>query len=794
MTEASPCPTCGEDLPPGDGGCLACLATQTGAPVPDGRGAYTGPRQIAGYRIEGELGAGGMGTVFEAWDEKMERRVALKVMSRHLAPSEKAGFRFEQEAWIAGKLNHPNIVKVFDRGRFEELSFYSMEIVDGGSLADVISNMKRWGRDDRWKLERGSSEYVRWAISRVIDTARALDFAHERGVVHRDIKPVNLLLLADSCTVKVADFGLAIDSEATRLTTAGKTLGTLAYMAPEQILGKQDEMDARTDVYALGVTLFELLTLELPYTGKTQQLYMNSVLTNEARRPSKLNERVGRDLEIVIRKALEKSHQDRYVSAADLADDLENILHLRPIVARPTPWPRKVAMWARRRPMRAALVAVLIIGVPAVAFLADRALEHRGLVRAQVIERLDEELHFLGRLARHEDLVSKASEILRVDPGNLAALRARAVGHLQLSLGEPDRAVEFVGRSLTDIETIIRLHPGTSWPYRLKAWALDSIGRGPESSEAEQVSMQYRSDPPSTEDLEFEGLHAQRTGRWEEADVIYTELIARKADDPLVVGYRGDAREALGRIDDAIVDYRVASGLRPNDFLIHYRLGRLQAESGEPDEAAQHYARALEIDPENAFVHEALAANALERGRQAVFSNDLENSLDLFEQAERHARRSLALRDDLINAHLNLGASLMEQNRVVDDFDPAKIDEALEHYDRARQSSPASPDEAVSVVVASANLCDALIQLDRIEQSLEVCLAAAEQLPDDAVAFYNLAGAYALAGRAEESLAALERDFELGDRDYAYLLSDAWFETLRDDPRFRDLIARMRSD
>src|SRR5262249_18466705 len=162
--------------------------------------------------------------------------------------------------------------------------------------------------------------------------------------------------------------------EATRLTTDGAVMGTLVYMAPEQILGRQREIDARTDVYALGVTLFELLTLELPYAGATQQLYTSAVLTSEARRVRRINRRVGRDLEIVIGKALEKAPRDRYLTAAAFGDDLERVLALRPIEAVPPGQATKAWKWVRRRPVHAALAALLVVGIPTVPYLGWRAI------------------------------------------------------------------------------------------------------------------------------------------------------------------------------------------------------------------------------------------------------------------------------------------------------------------------------------------------------------------------------------------------------------------------------------
>ncbi|HET6372620.1 MAG TPA: serine/threonine-protein kinase, partial [Candidatus Polarisedimenticolia bacterium] len=385
------------------------------------------PKEIAGYSILREIGAGGMGTVYEATDIKMNRRVALKVLSRRLAASSHAADRFAREAWIGGKLSHPGLVRVFERGESDDFLFYSMEMVEGCSLADLIGNLKLSGRDESLGLAFTGGEYLRWAIRQIVSAAMALDHAHKQGIVHRDIKPANILLDGTLGIVKIADFGLAIDTAATRLTTAGKVLGTVAYMAPEQIRGKQDEVSARTDVYSLGVTLFELVTLQLPYRGETQQLYLNAVLTTAPRHASRLNDKVSRDLEIVLHKTLEKNPLDRYASAAALASDLENVLQLRPITARPPAAATRIIKWTRRRPIHAALTAALILGVPTVATLSWRAVEHQRLLQQVELQKLRAESRMLLHQKRLRLAMPMLDRILNIAPDDQSTRMDRAL-------------------------------------------------------------------------------------------------------------------------------------------------------------------------------------------------------------------------------------------------------------------------------------------------------------------------------------------------------------------------------
>jgi serine/threonine protein kinase len=485
-----PCPVCGNPTPAGGGPCPSCEQTASVS----SRSAFAhraGPKEVAGYRILREIGAGGMGTVFEAHELKMDRRVALKVLSRHVQLSEKGQDRFAREAWIGGRLNHPNLAKVYERGESEDLLFYSMELVDGGSLGDVVANLKRWGKDERWGLELGSRRYVVWAITQVIAAARGLDHAHHQGVVHRDVKPMNILLNRDPPGVKVVDFGIAIDTQATRMTTEGKLLGTVAYMAPEQILGQQQDVDARTDVYALGVTLFELLTLELPFRGESQQGYMHAVLTTEARRPSKLNERVGRDLEIVLKKALEKDRRGRYPSAGAFADDLENVLQFRPITARPPSTTTKLLRWVRRRPMHAALAATLAIGVPAFGVLLVRTLQHQRVLSEVEIAGLREEIQSLLYRRDYERALVALNELIRRSPDDVPGLRDRALTYKKLAAAvESDaaRKSDLQDRALADAGRNIALLPDASWPYRVRAFLLRSFDRAGEAELDERTA------------------------------------------------------------------------------------------------------------------------------------------------------------------------------------------------------------------------------------------------------------------------------------------------------------------
>ena len=305
--------------------------------------------QVPGYRVECLLGRGGMGVVFRAWHHRLNRPVALKMMlaGAYAGPRERERFQREAEA-VAG-LRHPNVVQVHDVGDADGRPYFTMELVDGGSLAQTLT---------------GTPLPVDRAAELVGTLAAAVQAAHAAGVVHRDLKPANVLLTADG-TPKVTDFGLARRlSDEAGLTHTGVALGTPSYMAPEQAGGKADAVGPAADVYALGAILYELLTGRPPFRGETAAETVQQLLTHDPVPPSRLNPRVPRDLETICLKCLQKAPRLRYATAGELADDLGRFRRGEAITARPDGLVRRWARRVRRRPLLSAAVAgVLVLAV-----------------------------------------------------------------------------------------------------------------------------------------------------------------------------------------------------------------------------------------------------------------------------------------------------------------------------------------------------------------------------------------------------------------------------------------------
>ena len=338
------------------------------------------PERLGEYRIIRELGRGGMGIVYEAVQSSSGLRVALKLLPSTAAMDPRQVQRFQLEVQAAGHLRHPRIVPIYSVGFEGGVHYYSMQFISGRPLAAWIEVMRRdrearpeapptWAPpggegSDRPPQPPDSAEAFFRAVARIgLQAAEALDHAHGLGVIHRDIKPGNLLI-DDQGDLWVADFGLARLHGASGLTATGDLVGTLRYMSPEQVVGDRGVVDHRTDLYSLGVTLYESAALVPAFPGGDMAALVPRILNEEPPPPSHATPQLPRDLETIILKAMAKEPSGRYSTARAMADDLRRFLDQRPIQARRPSVIERGVRWARRhRPIAAALAGATILAV-----------------------------------------------------------------------------------------------------------------------------------------------------------------------------------------------------------------------------------------------------------------------------------------------------------------------------------------------------------------------------------------------------------------------------------------------
>ncbi|HEV3116073.1 MAG TPA: tetratricopeptide repeat protein [Gemmataceae bacterium] len=662
---------------------LLCAMSEAGAsglsPLPAGQDKGPEEGTLGDFQILREIGRGGMGVVYEAEQISLGRRVALKVLPLASTLDPRRLQRFHNEAKAAACLHHTNIVPVFAVGSERGVHFYAMQLIDGVTLAAALHELRQRDRKGAGADERagppttpyppaasaastmpeaylstakpgGDAAYFRKVAELGAQAASALDYAHQMGVVHRDIKPGNLMLDGRG-NLWITDFGLAQLQADAGLTMTGDLLGTLRYMSPEQALAKRVLIDHRTDVYSLGVTLYELLALRPAFVGEDRQELLRQVAFEEPALPRRLNKAVPRELETVVLKAMEKNPAERYGTAQELADDLRRLLDDRPILAR-RPSPRQmVARWARRhRPLVWAVAVMLLVAT----VLGSGTGIWRRQQKAAGEREATAALEDAERLQKEGKLPEALWAIRRAEPLRTAGLLneelARRVRQRQTDL-------EMVNR-LDDIRMLKADAKGLHWDngpldpaYEMafQAYGIDVLGLAPEEAAERMKAKDIRRELAAA--LQDWALACKVTRPSDPTSWKALLTIARAADPD---DWRNQVRDALEQNDKkTLIDMASSvdtAALSPTSVIL---LGDGLRYANAPKQAVALLRKAQQQYPGDFWINYQLSYYYLWTVRPIQP-----------EESVRYGTGAVAIRPHSPGAHLNLGCALHEQGRL----------------------------------------------------------------------------------------------------------------------------------
>jgi TolB-like protein/Flp pilus assembly protein TadD len=706
------------------------------------------------YRLDREVGRGGMATVFRAQDVKHDRPVAVKVLHPSLALS-LGPDRFLREIEIAARLQHPHIVPLYDSGRAGDLLYYVMPFVDGESLRQRIEREPRLPLDEALQIARA--------------VAAALDYAHRHQVVHRDIKPENVMLHDGEAVV--TDFGIAkaVTAAADRLTQTGSAVGTPAYMSPEQA-GGEAELDGRSDIYSLGAMLFEMLTGTAPYTGPTVQAVMAKLFTQPVPSLRSLREGVPDWLEQAVRKALSKAPADRFPTATQFAQALQ-----WPSSGSTPPGAVPAASGGPAGPRSIAVLPFVNMSAdPENEYFTDgiaeeiinalskiQALRVASRTSAFAFKGKNEDIGEIGRKLKVatvlEGSVRKAGSRLRVTAQlvNVAdgyhlwserydrqledvfAIQDEIAGNIVKALRvvlseEEKRAIEKTPTE--NVEAYEYYLRGRQYFHQFRRtgiqFARRMFDRAIELDPNFALAYAGLADCCSFLYMYWDGSKANLEG----ADAASRKGLALDPERAETHASRGFALSLSRQYPEAHQEFQTAIRLNPKQFEAHYLYARACVQEGKLEDAVRHYEDAAKVRPEDFQSLFLLQTPLIRLGRK--------------EEALAALRRGLAGAE----RHLEL-----------------------------------NPDDARALVLGAG----ALMQLGERERALEWARRAHAIDPDDSGVLYNAACVYALGGMAEEALKGLDHAIQNGFGHKEWLETDSDFDSIRGDPRFQALLKKL---
>lgn len=644
--------------------------------------------KLGDFEIICELGRGGMGVVYEARQISLKRRVALKVLRSGWGADVRAVLRFRREAEAAARLHHTNIVPIYATGQEGEIHFYAMELIEGPSLDCVLRELRRappaefagsqYARDDATESRArrhdateefaggdpandgtartpaelrasgvGASSTLQSArkyfddIARMIaDVADALAHAHNQGVIHRDIKPSNLLLSPDG-RLSVNDFGLARMMEQPRMTMTGEFLGSPAYMSPEQITAGRIPIDHRTDIYSLGATLFELLTLRAPFIGERRDQVLSQILHKDPTAPRRINRKVPVDLETICLKAMDKDPDRRYQTADQMARDLRNFVNRFAISARRTGPVGKAIKWVRRHRALSTMLATVVLVTTLASFFAYNAwLSRRELHATQLQDALDDALvsALSGDLGMSEEAIARA-ESLGAEAGWISMLR----GHVAYHRGRYDESITLLRRAADQLPESVAGHSLLASAY---------VGAGWWEKYEERLAVIERLRAKTPEDYLFRGLAESYLDPVRGLRSIDEAIRRRKSPVAYVIRSEVWANQAVDsasprEIEEALDDAHMALEMLPDSptalvgsLYAHMIAAGIYGETAQPA-LREEMREAADRDAKLLGKHTHLPAVAYLRALHAVVGGNVAESHDILQNVGENTDNSL---------------------------------------------------------------------------------------------------------------------------------------------------------
>ncbi len=782
---------------------------------------------LSHYKITGKLGEGGMGEVYRAEDTELGREVALKLLPPEMAEKPKTLERFRREAKAVAALNHPNIVTIHSIESVDATHFLTMELVEGESLDHIIP-------PDGLPLAR--------VFDIAIPLADALSSAHERGIVHRDLKPANVMITTEN-RIKVLDFGLAklvevpeasdlkltaIPTQATELTAEGMVMGTAPYMSPEQVEGRA--MDHRTDIFSLGIVLYEMATGRRPFTGDTSAALVSSILRDSPPTVTEINESLPRHLARIIQHCLEKDLDARYQSAKDVCNELRSLRRevdsgevttgsgSTPISAAPkSTGPGRYGLWAA-----AGFTAILILAAGWwLGRGSERALSAAGQNSADFgvgvaaaartdmpsvavlpfanlsadpdneyfTDGLTEEL--IGALANVEGLrIPARTSVYALKGSNLDV---QELGHRLGVDNILEGSVRKAGDQLRISAQLIKVSDGFNlWSETYDRELADVFVIQGEIADNIVEALQLTLSPVEKQALRAErttdfkayeyylrgrGHYRRRTREdFESAREMFSKAI--EIDSGYALAWAGLAdtytefwrnyKSTEENLAKAEEASREAVELDSNLAEAHASRGFALGQRKLYDEAAAEFRRAMELNPRLFEAYYYYGTVAFAAGR-------LETAAEMFERASKVAPDEIRALQLLPQVYTRLGrdAAATAANR-----------RRVEAVERRLEFDP----DDVPMLLDGAS---ALAALGERQRSLDWASRVLDKAGDDALVLYNLACLYSLADEVTSALDALEKSYAAGLADPEWMRQDSDLDNIRNHPRYKELVKRM---